>query len=947
MKKRLIALCLALAFVLAALPGNLVSLAADSLGDLVGDEAVGVWGDFSEWVIMEATASFKTDSATLYYNPGTQPNNTVTLTGDDVPASFRVEYMLPLTAADGTVSYWYVLNTEEWAAFAGADACPPYVRVEDVTDLTYLEVQGAADGVSAEFEKVDASTAPEEVDTSHMSGVTSIRGYDISLKDANGATWQPKDNGTTVTVRVYDAWDITVANPIVDIYHVHGDGTVEVLSNTTGAVTLWPDGSISFETDSFSEYYVVLGYGVGDSLESGKTLDVYVEPGETISFSGANTSANWSPRVNGIEASGRTVTIGANVPLGTYSYTVTWETSGWFGGTTSHSAPVNIHVSTRRDVIKHMIESEENEYGVLVSLLQPSGTGAYDFPSEPGSTRSGFYNFGSEYQYGTAGWFGPAYVFSESDEGIIDPKIADYLVKSVTEDAKNFGAVDATGEILKSCLHNIRWDKIMEAAIKEGWRATDGKKMNDPAIDPSNYTVIPYVAKWMDSDDRWHIDCAIVYAKRLTLSYNLNLDNYTIKNSIELPDPKTGVLNEANTSLTVNPVGAISGLGANNSITASYNGSSTWTLEFVEWNTKPDGSGDSYGPNDKITISENTTLYAIWKGNMVPGDLYVYKDVEFEGNATETTQKYQFTVEFIENESNKFADAGSASTYAIYNAENQIQGTITTFTQAGTIDFELERGWYIVFRDVPANTKYKLTEIVGEDAEYTSSITSVEGSIRNGGTVTVEVVNTYEAKAEIEYVAGVGGSVTNSGEIIKATSGTAVGSTARPNDGYKFVGWYKDQSYTQPVDAAWVSGNKITPQKNNEGKYVTATYYAKFEPDVTSLTINKVTTDKAGNVVDYKDLDKNQTFIFNVSGNGVDLDVTVHGNGSVTIDGLTVGATYTITEKTDWSWRYEPAVASQNKTLAVNAEDNVVTFTNTRPNEQWLDGDSWCDNRFN
>ena len=34
MKKRLIALCLALAFVLAALPGNLVSLAADSLGDL-------------------------------------------------------------------------------------------------------------------------------------------------------------------------------------------------------------------------------------------------------------------------------------------------------------------------------------------------------------------------------------------------------------------------------------------------------------------------------------------------------------------------------------------------------------------------------------------------------------------------------------------------------------------------------------------------------------------------------------------------------------------------------------------------------------------------------------------------------------------------------------------------------------------------------------------------
>ena len=546
--------------------------------------------------------------------------------------------------------------------------------------------------------------------------------------------------------------------------------------------------------------------------------------------------------------------------------------------------------------------------------------------------------------------FGPAYVFSESDEGIIDPKIADYLVKSVTQNAKNFGAVDATGEILKSCLHNIQWDKIMEAAIKEGWRATDGKKMNDSTVDPSNYTVIPYVAKWMENDGRWHIDCAIVYAKRLTLSYNLNLDNYTIKNSIQLPDPKTGVLNEANTSLTVNPVGSISGMN-NNSISASYNGSSDWTLDFLNWNTKPDGSGKSYGPNDSITITEDTTLYAIWDGNMVPGDLYVYKDVEFEGNATETTQKYQFTVEFIENENNKFADAGSASTYAIYNAENQIQGTIITFTQAGTIEFELERGWYIVFRDVPANTKYILTEIVGADAEYTSSITSVEGSIRNGGTVTVEVVNTYEAKAEIKYVAGVGGSVTNSGETIKATSGTAVGSTARPNDGYKFVGWYKDQFYTQPVvDVAWVSGNKITPQKNSSGLYESAIYYAKFEPDVTSLTIDKVYPEGA----DYS-IDVNQSFLFDVveldannnEVSGTELTVVVHGDGSVTIDGLTVGKTYKITEKTDWSWRYEPTVASQNKTLAVNAEDNVVTFTNTRPNEQWLDGDSWCDNLFN
>ena len=39
--------------------------------------------------------------------------------------------------------------------------------------------------------------------------------------------------------------------------------------------------------------------------------------------------------------------------------------------------------------------------------------------------------------------------------------------------------------------------------------------------------------------------------------------------------------------------------------------------EFVEWNTDPEGRGDSYDAGDSITVTEDLTLYAMWKGDKV------------------------------------------------------------------------------------------------------------------------------------------------------------------------------------------------------------------------------------------------------------------------------------------------------------------------------------------
>ena len=125
-----------------------------------------------------------------------------------------------------------------------------------------------------------------------------------------------------------------------------------------------------------------------------------------------------------------------------------------------------------------------------------------------------------------------------------------------------------------------------------------------------------------------------------------------------------------------------------------------------------------------------------------------------------------------------------------------------------------------------------------------------------------------------------------------------------------------------------------------------------YLPAYTSLTIHK----KADG------LDENQTFLFRVVGEGVNVTVTVHGDSSVTIDGLTVGKQYTVTEITDWSWRYGTQVFTTTLekddytapatgggitvTLSANKEKNNVTCTNTRTVPYWLDGDSFCVNVF-
>lgn len=178
---------------------------------------------------------------------------------------------------------------------------------------------------------------------------------------------------------------------------------------------------------------------------------------------------------------------------------------------------------------------------------------------------------------------------------------------------------------------------------------------------------------------------------------------------------------------------------------------------------------------------------------------------------------------------------------------------------------------------------------------------------------------------------------------LKVITGTAAGSMPTAASGYKFVGWYKDEGCTEPVAAAWIANNKLTPEKtkdlgNGVTGYEAATYYAKFELDVFDLTIKKEGC---------AEIDENQSFLFRITRpNGFSMEVTVQGNGSKTIKGLQMGE-YTVTEVESWSWRYK----CQNNNQVVKSENVTdgeasVTFTNKRDFVFWLNGCAFADNRW-
>ena len=276
----------------------------------------------------------------------------------------------------------------------------------------------------------------------------------------------------------------------------------------------------------------------------------------------------------------------------------------------------------------------------------------------------------------------------------------------------------------------------------------------------------------------------------------------------------------------------------------------------------------------------------------------------------------------------------------VYTADKYVLSYDTnggTMSDASKVEYTVND--FIVIAGAPERNGYifagwQLAEKTGnwEAGTYNPAQHITEG--KYGNVTLVAQWNEKTAVINYEVVGPDGcGSVSPTSETVNMVTGTANGSTATAsNDTYKFVGWYSDEACENETLVS--SDAEFVPTKSGTLWPASTTYYAKFDWNVADLTITKTGA---------KAIDKNQSFIFHVTGEGKDMYVTVQGNGSVTIKGLTVG-TYKVEEVTSWSWRYTPDHVSKNVEVK-GGQPNEVTFNNSRTNGSWLSGDSYAINR--
>lgn len=269
--------------------------------------------------------------------------------------------------------------------------------------------------------------------------------------------------------------------------------------------------------------------------------------------------------------------------------------------------------------------------------------------------------------------------------------------------------------------------------------------------------------------------------------------------------------------------------------------------------------------------------------------------------------------------------------------------------------------WQNAFVDINVTTPEDKTDLT-DDTEYNLSVAvtpKTEGTVI--GKTGTDSANINVFKPEITWQ----DSQINAGE------------TANYNDNFVRAEWKHNEKVAVPAEMIGTApeltyeytpeeGAFSTEQKVNvtvkinntdiTDKHVTFVHEActfdgcTFNPEECEFIVHiksfDLTINKEGCNVDS---DKNQTFIFNVvnSDGSYSTQVVIKGNDSVTIKGLPAG-TYTITEDTSWSWRYEPEDGVAQTVTVDDVENGTATviFENNRTEEKWLDGNAYAWNLF-
>ena len=134
-----------------------------------------------------------------------------------------------------------------------------------------------------------------------------------------------------------------------------------------------------------------------------------------------------------------------------------------------------------------------------------------------------------------------------------------------------------------------------------------------------------------------------------------------------------------------------------------------------------------------------------------------------------------------------------------------------------------------------------------------------------------------------------------------------------------------------------VSYTVVSATENADANKSVVTNQQRFDLKIAKTGISPLDHDSEGTI------EETQSTIYRLTGNGIDMNVAIHGDGSVTIKDLPVAKNYKVEELTDWSWRYE-VDGSATREVTVKQHEVTVNYANTRTNEFWLSGDNYEEN---
>ena len=369
---------------------------------------------------------------------------------------------------------------------------------------------------------------------------------------------------------------------------------------------------------------------------------------------------------------------------------------------------------------------------------------------------------------------------------------------------------------------------------------------------------------------------------------------------------------------------------------------------FVGWYQNPECTGEPYDVAAHIMPSHNIALYAKWVNGLYTVRTYTDKTMQtpytYDGytGVQENIEKY--TLATAPTDPSMPGHVFIGWFYKDGEAEKPF-----SFTMPITRDYDL----YPKFSQ-PMTVNYTVhyykagtTDKIAEDRT---------NSVMIGKTVTEKAkigteLDLLSAEEQGKYYP----EKTSTSEIIRQENQEIIFYYTEAQS-VKYTVYYQDANGKNLRDPV----TKVTEYSTVTEEYVAITGYAPrqhsitqnlssdeeqnkiifiYDPTLTTLTIQKRGWDG---------IDENQTFIFQIKGKdentkGINLTVTVHGNGKTTIRDLPVGK-YRVTEMTGWSWRYAPAGNAQEITLDVDG--TTLTCANQRAKNNWLDGDSFHVNLF-